>query len=338
MSTYDDLFFRTILDDKGQLPRPSPAYTSPDIIPYGITPTPRPKEVFAENYANDVGQNLLENADNYIYLRVKNLAKEFRSGSVWLYALNANLNLYPDLWKKNALQTSDKNIDNNRLNVIGADPRGVAVTDNPFVWRAPTPDHYCLVSRIVTDEHPSEIPDVNHVDDLTEFILDNPGFGWRNISIVSKDAPDKTVKGIHYVQGTAAATITFDILCTNVPEGASVEFSAGTPGPSPLIALKKTEVGSSLPDDDENYNWHAGVDCFVPAGYETDIDYSYWSNGTKVSPDSRITIRAMNFVSEDHRLYSRLFTPQQLNLSPAHCKALGSKRGIVLGSHTLAFR
>ncbi len=338
MSMYDDLFFRTNLNDTGQLPIPSPAYTSPDIIPYGITPTPRPKEFFAENYANDVGQNLLENADNYIYLRAKNLAKESRSGSVWLYALKANLNLYPDLWKNYALQTSDKNVDNNRLNVISADSRGIAVTDNPFVWRAPSPDHYCLVSRVVTDEHPSDIPDVQHVTDLTEFILDNPGFGWRNVTIVSADKPDTTTKGIHFVQGTEAATVTFDILCTNVPEGALVEFSAGTPGPSPLISLSKTPVGRSLPDDDDNYNWHTGVDCHVPAGYETDIDYSYWSNGTTPVPGMSITIRAVNIVSDDHRLYSRLFTPQQLGMSPERCAALGNKRGIVLGSHTTVFR
>ncbi|WP_163783363.1 hypothetical protein [Myxococcus vastator] len=338
MSNYDDLFFRTNLEDVGQMPSPLPAYTSPDIIPYGTLPTRQPKQFFAENYANDVGQNLVKDADNYIYLRAKNLAGASNSGNVCLYALPANLLLYPYLWKDNELQTSDKNVDNHRLNVIQADGGGIAVTDNPFVWRPDSADHHCLVSRVVTSEHPSDIPDASSVTDLSEFIINNPGFGWRNVTIVDAGKPDYTTLGLKYAQGTEAATISFDIFCTNVPQGASVAFSAGTSGPSPLIALPKQDVGQSLQDDQGNYNWHTGIDCFVPANYKTDIDYSYWPNGKSALPGMSITLKATQFVSEDHRLYHRLFTPQQLKLSPKRCQELDGKRGVVLGSHTMLFR
>ncbi|ATB45428.1 hypothetical protein [Corallococcus macrosporus] len=345
MSQYDDLFFRVSTSDTGDRnfgheSTDTIAYQSPDIIPYGTRPTTNPVQFFAGNYGSDVGQNLVESADNYIYLRARNLAGEARSGSVSLYAVPANLLLYPYLWAGNELQTSDKNVDNGALNVIQAGSGQIAVTDNPFVWRAPTPDHYCLVSRVSNATHPNPVPTaaLGDMNALTEFILDNPGFGWRNVTIVDANKPDYTTKGIGFEQGTEDAMVTFDIKCVNVPAGASVAFSAGTPGPSPLIDLGETTVPQTSPDQNGNYNWHTGIDCLVRANYKTTIDYSYWSHGLAPLPGMTITLRVLPFVAADHRLYGRLFTPEQLGLSPERCAALAGKRGIVLGSHTTVFR
>ena len=345
MTQYNDLFFRVNTGDTGKRdfgnePTNTIAYQSPDIIPQGLGPTPNPAEFFTGNYSSDVGQNLIESGDNYIYLRAKNLAGEARSGSVSLYAVPANLLLYPYLWAGNELQTSDKNVDNGNKNIIKADSGRIAVTDNPFVWRAPTPDHYCLISRVSTSAHPNPVPTaaVGNMDQLTEFILDNPGFGWRNVTIVDANKPDYTTKGIAFEQGSTSAMVTFDIKCVNVPPGASVSFSAGTPGPSPLISLGKSLVPETLPDQDGNRNWHTGIDCLVPANYKTTIDYSYWSNNLAPNPGMSITVRVLPFVSSDHRLYGRLFTPEQLGMTPERSKALAGKRGIVLGSHPTVFR
>ncbi|RKH21530.1 hypothetical protein D7Y13_04365 [Corallococcus praedator] len=322
---YDDLFFRTNMWDVGQLPSPPDAYESPDIIPSGIYPTNNPQAYFSSNYNQDVGQSLVIDGPNYIYLRTKNLASGAQSGKVSLYYTPTSLLLYPNKWQNNALKTSDQQL---QVFVQATQPGDIAVTDNPFVWEpsAISGDHYCLISRVSTPKHDNPIPQVGSYTDLTAFILNNPGFGWRNVSLTSANSPtfDTTVD---YTQGTEAGSITFQLECTNVPGGASVAFSAGTPGPDPLIVLEKTTVPQN------NGSWNTSVTCDVPANYQTNITYSYWANGTTPQPGFKLRLKALSYVDQSSQFFHLLRTPQQLGASPELARRMSAQRGIVLGSH-----
>jgi hypothetical protein len=322
---YDDLFFRSNLSDYGQLPSPPLAYESPDIIPAGIYPTNDPRTFFANNYNQDVGQNLVTGGPNYIYLRTKNLSNGPENGKVSLYYTPASLLLYPNKWKDNAIKTSDSQTE---VYLSSTAPGGIAVTDNPFLWEPSSisNDHYCLISRVSTPKHDNPIPQVGSYTDMTEFILNNPGFGWRNVSLTNANSPTFDTP-VDFTQGTEAGRITFQLECTNVPGGAAVAFSAGTPGPDPLIVLEKTTVPHN------NGSWNTSVTCDVPANYQTTITYSYWANGTTPPPGFQIRLKALSYVDQSSRFFHLLRTPQELGADAALAKRMSAQRGIVLGSH-----
>jgi hypothetical protein len=327
MTMYDDLFFRTNLSDEGTIPSPGLAYTSPDIIPYGLSPVSDPQDFFTRNYNADVGQDLITKASNYIYLRAKNLAVGAQQGLASLYYSPASLLLYPSQWQSNQLKTSDNLT---QVAVSAPSANAIAVTTNPFVW---TPsaigggDHYCLISRVSTSQHDNPIPATGGISDFTQFILDNPGFGWRNVALTDANSPTFTTS-VQFSQGNEAGQMYFLLDCRNVPAGASVAFSAGTPGPTPLISLQKTTVPQN------NGSWTVGMQSLVPANYATQISYSYWANGTTPLPGFSLTLRAVPFFEAAHSLYSRLFTPHQLGVPRALIREVGAKKGITAGSHT----
>jgi len=327
MPMYNDLFFRTNLSDIGNVPSPPPAYSSPDIIPHGTSPVPDPAGFFAGNYGSDVGQALVNRASNYIYLRMKNLFTGTQSGLASLYYSRASLILYPSQWRNNALMTSDNA---SQVPVSAQSTNGVAVTTDPFAWTPPSlddNDHYCLISRVVTEQHPNPIPSTGSVSDFSEFILSNPGFGWRNVSLTDAGAPTFTTS-VAYQQGSDRAPILFLLLCENVPAGAAVAFSAGTPGPVPLIDLEKTVVPQN------NGSFAAGMHADVPGSYSTNITYSYWANGTSPPPGFKITLVAQYYVDSKIHLYDRLLTPHELGVPHSLRSQIGPQRGLTIGSHT----
>ncbi|WP_224242432.1 hypothetical protein [Hyalangium gracile] len=327
MVTYNDLFFRTNLSDAGQLPSLPPAYTSPDIIPSGMNPISEPDRYFVGNYGQDVGQDIINQANNYIYLRARNFASGPQSGLMSLYYTKASLLLYPSQWQSNQLKTSDGRT---QVAVTNVSPNAIAVATDPFVWNPPalgSGDHFCLISQVVTNEHPNPIPPTGSVNDLTQFIIENPGFGWRNVSLTDAGAPTFTTP-VGYQQGSDGGQMLFLLECKNVPAGASVAFSSGTPGPDPLIDLQKTTVPAN------NGSWATGIISTVPANFETTISYSYWANGTTPAPGWSITLTVQNFVPSNHSLYNRLLTPHQLGVPRSLVKTIGARKGLAIGSHT----
>ncbi|MFE8595557.1 hypothetical protein [Archangium violaceum] len=328
---YDDLFFRTNLNDHGEVPAPPLAYESPDIIPSGIYPISKPQDYFASNYDKDVGQNLVTGGPNYIYLRTKNLAQGAEGGTVSLYYTPASLVLYPDRWQKNQLKTSDQQTE---VYIKASKTNDIAVTDNPFVWEpsAISNDHYCLISRVSTSKHPNDIPVVGSYSDMTDFILNHPGFGWRNVSLTDVNAPTFDTS-VFYDQKSDAGRMVFQLECTNVPGGASVAFSSGTPvTDGKHIVLEKTTV----PDNEGS--WNTSVTCDVPAYYQTNIIYSYWANGTKPPLGFQLKLKVMHYVDDSSRFFHRLHTPEQLGATPELARMMRGKRGIVLGTHVTVGR
>ena len=228
---YNDLYFRANLGDTGTVPATGSLSSSPDIIPFGTAPTANPKKFFTDNYSKDVGKDLIARAPNYLYLRAKNLKNGAQTGTIQLYYTKASLLLYPSLWQQNAIQTSSGA---SSVPVSAAALGGIAVTEDPFTWKPEliSGDHYCLIGRVVTADHPNPIPQTGRISDFAAYIANNRGMGWRNISVVDAGSPTFSMS-VGYEQGTEHGDMFVAIRAKGVPAGAEVAFSCATPGPGP---------------------------------------------------------------------------------------------------------
>lgn len=309
MATYNDLFIRSNLSDTGTIPRQGTQSHCPDIIPYGVQPVNDPTTTFTNNYNKDVGKDIQINAQNYLYLRAKNLKDGPQTGTVNLYYATSNIILYPAQWRNNILKTSDGSTD---VPVSAAATNDIVVTNNPFTWvpqQPPSGTHYCLIGAVGTAQNPNPIPNITAIDGMAQWVAQNGGIGWRNVATTTKDTPTFTTT-VPYDQGDKPYKVKFLIECYNVPMGSSVSFSAGTPTSGQPIFLPKTEV-NTYP------SFEAGMTTDVPADYKTNIAYSWFRKDQNLPSDATITISAY-VVSNGKDVIAKLgHTVHQLGLGNA---------------------
>jgi hypothetical protein len=287
-NTYNGVLIRNNLSGKG-------GAESPDIIPYGDEPVKEPLTFFIANYKQDVGKALIENVENYLYLRGKNFSENTVIGKFYLYYAKPSLILYPDQWENNALQTST-----GQTSVpFTVNPGEIAITVNPFTW-TPQNSSCCLIGRIVTPVHPNPIPQVGDIFDYSSWRQNNRATAFRNITLVSRDSTSWT-QDVYYSQGAIGAKVQFIITCTNVPVGAKVALSAGTPGPTPVMDIEPTTVTNAA-------SFVVGMECYVPADYTSNISFSYWANGNIPPKGFSIKMSAQVVVPPGHELYEGAFT------------------------------
>ena len=325
---WDDILIRDSLSDTGKYPTSGTLSHSPDIIPFGTSPIQDPTTLIdATHWEKDLGKNLTANATNYLYVRGENLANKAQTGNMYLYYSKASLLLYPNQWATNGLKTS---AGADHVPVSAAAIGDKVVTNDPFTWipQMISGDHYCLVSRVSTPDHPAIIPHTGDIQSFSKFISDNPDFAWRNVAVVDSGAPTWTTT-VEYNQGTQASEMHFLITCKNVPVGAGVAFSSGTPGPNPVVNLPMTNV-----TDDQSFI--AGMVSSVPANWNTNISYSYFAHGTTPKKGFSITMNAVYIVPPDNELFERAATAEELGLPENLAAAIGPQKGIIVGSHTTA--
>lgn len=336
MAQYQDILVRNSLTDQGIIPRTGAMSHSPDIIPYGQEPVVDPQKFFSGNYDQDVGKDLVAGAQNYLYLRGKNLGTDASSGEAYLYYAKSSLLLYPDQWESNQLKTSA-----GKDSVpVSADAGKIAVTNDPFTWQPDVPGagwHYCLIGRVATKKNPNPIPGTGDIQSFAAWVAQNGGIGWRNVAVVSAGAPTWTNE-IQYDQGPKEDNVKFFVTCTNVPLGTYVSFSSGTPNPGGIpISLPKTEVT-------QNPSFIVGMQTKVAAGYSTKISYSYWSEGHAPPKGFKITLSAAIVVPPSNTaLYNLAYEPGALGfdkvldytpegeLVEADRGGIGPSRMIILG-------
>ena len=82
----------------------------------------------------------------------------------------------------------------------------------------------------------------------------------NKVTTLSKNA-------LYFEMGSEADEIWFSIACTNLPLGCTISLSGGAPGTNPALYLAPTTVATSP-------KFRAGVKCWVPAGYESDICFN----------------------------------------------------------------
>src|SRR5262245_15986230 len=205
MATWDDLLLRLNLDDQGAYPnRQGVPCASPDIIPWGTQPAADWQTRFGQSsYGSDVGTNPVVDQPNYIYGRSKNLHNGAQTGKFYCYWSKASALNWPKQWSGNAMQT---NTGADHVDFSAAKLGDIAVCSEALKWN-PRPigggDHYCLVGRVTTNNHPNPIPNVTIMPDFAQYIRDNPNMCWRNVALISEAQPT-TIFDVSYDQGDEA--------------------------------------------------------------------------------------------------------------------------------------
>ncbi len=312
---YNDLFMRDNLADIGQIPSPPPAYSSPDIIPYGDLPVADPVTFFKGNYGQDVGKDIYKDQYNYIYTRAKNLAQGPEAGKIHLYYSRASLLLWPSLWSANVIQT-EQGADMATVNAQSFAEVVVPDADAAFFWKpAPLPDpsdHYCLISRVETGTHPNPIPPDGSITDFAQYVMYNPAVGWRNVALVDHDTPTVQVRVDLVVN--QAVKLYIGLAATDL-DGCSVQFACGAKGPNPPLVLAKTLVSGP--------KVIYGVFSDIPGNFSAPITVSYWKGSQPVPVGATLKLVAFYPIeSAEHPLAA--YATDIAALKPAVTAAPGS--------------
>lgn len=333
MSKWNDVYARTAFNDDGTYPRQCSS-SSPDIIPYGINPVEDPDGLFViNNWNKDLGQTLDARIFSYLYFRIANLSEKEQTGSLYLYYSPASLLLYPSFWKNNVLLTQDgKDHYDFKVEKNGRIVSGMDNAQGTFIWKPEmiTNDHYCLVGRIVTPDHPNPIPETGDIDNFATFISTNPNYAWRNVTVIDRNTPNQSID-VRYNQEELEADVYFMLTCKNLPVGAEVMFSCPTTGPQPLIHMEKAKITNPKIQV-------LGIKCHVPSNFVGEITYSYWANGLKPTKGFEITLEAIYIPGENSRLNS-LGVCKPLHLfglpDEPDTNGLGPKVGVRIGQHRM---
>lgn len=307
-----DFFLRDNFNDFSQIPVAGTLTASPDIVPTGIDEY-IPAEL-TTNWYRDLGKDVYIGMTNFIYLRGTNLLPSSQQVQLSIYYSKASLLLYPHQWRNNVIKTAS-----------GATAQTLSVTEQgeksatpeAFVWNpAPleTNDHYCLIARAETKEHPNPIPDIDKMADFARFISENPGFAWRNVAQTKADIPTYNIL-LHYEQGSATETVYFVILAEKGMVGASVSLSCSTPVGESKIQIQKTEI--------KQEKAICGACYEIPANFKGELLFNYWKGNN--SGTWEVKIQAF-YVVKDSNL-TRYAVPISDELTP--------QLGILIGDYTI---
>jgi hypothetical protein len=335
---WDDLHFRHNFSDTGRYPTPGVLSASPDIVPLGGNPVSDAQYLIdGVNWRTDFGGATYASEPNYIYLRGENLAAARATGRLYLYHAPASLLLWPtdpldpsQGWAKRPLRTDrgDQWVE------VSAAPGQRFCTREPFRWN-PQPgskQHYALIARIETERHPNPIPETGTITDFAAYLSQHPDLAWRNVTTVNP-GPVMT-STVSYQQGSAAGVIYLCLVCTYVPDGSAVSFSSGTPGPSPIINLKKTAV-RNYADPDGVPRFDAILRTRIPAGWSSEISFTWYSEGKTPLPGMCLRFEAIMPVEPDDPLLGAAAAPLADFGIPDGQRGQRPRRGIRLGSATM---
>jgi hypothetical protein len=271
-TTYDKILIRTSLTDDGTLPREGDLSSSPDVIPYGMEEVADPVPYFIENYDENVNTFLTAGKKNYIFIRGKSLVTGVEKADMYVYyALDADLDT-PAKWSKNMLKTATGKT---AQPVLGQVADTILVAPEAYEWYPPEPktgELYSLIGLVVPR---GTKPNFTGVTDFEAFVSENNNVGWTKVTI-KKPAPPP-IPGLRwqttvpFKQGDVERDMNFAIYCHEIPPGTYIGFEAENKvGPVPPIYLDKTKVVDA--------NGHTGIDSTVPAGYSSNITFSFYSN------------------------------------------------------------
>lgn len=280
MSQWQDVLIRKALNDVGEVPFTGGTWTqSPDIIPNGTKVVADPQAAFGgANYNIDQGQSTVFMQPNYFYVRGKNLSPGPQTATFSLYYCPQNLFLFPSLWAKHQLSTSSGKPS---VTVEAAASGDVIVTPEAFTYIPESQIHSCLVARVSTPTNPNPVPPdgtFTTFDQLGQFIVNNPNWGWRNVVLVEKDIPTFTntfeIDTTCLTPGTNGQFL-IGISYNNLSVGSQLAFSAGTPipsGPDQGKIIQMVQTAVTQPDGSLGTAY-----LTIPAGYKTTVQYTYWA-------------------------------------------------------------
>ena len=320
MSTYQGILIRNNLDDKGAIPRTGAWVGCPDIIPWGNVHENDAQTKFgtpsgtATSYDKDPGTVITTNNVNYIYLRGKNLNPTDCTGIAYLFYAPSNICLWPDQWTQKGYQIPG--VDGEPAVSLPARANQIGVTPNPFVWEnPPTPppgQHFCLVTMVGTSNDAikaiyNAALQVYDMASLGAWIYNNGGAGWRNVQTTDTGAADFST-ATSWTNKGPEGTVSFRIVCENVPAGSEVAFDAPVTtgsgdGYLPITQARvKVPVPTGGKPGDIVKNWDCGMTTKVPQGYTSPFYYQWYSNGFPKSKGFKLTIQAVTITNKNDAL------------------------------------
>lgn len=307
---------------------------SPDIIPIGTQPISNPDQFISDdNWNKDFGSSTNASVPNYIYIRGANLAGGESTGKFYLYYSPASLLLWPQDplgnpgkgWADRPLKTST----GSQYVTVKAAAGARLVTPEPFRWiPEPIPnDHYCLIGRVVTDQNPNPIPKVGTLTDFARYISEHPNMAWRNVTTINPGSAVST-RIQNYSQGDVGGEVYLFLKCVNAPIGSAVEAS-GQQGDI-VVNIPKTIISSDT-------SFAAGISITLPAGFSTDIAFTWYSEGKVPIPGMQITLDVLFPQLPDDELYDRATPLEEFGLpddfiAKHNTSGVGPVRAIRLGS------
>lgn len=287
MAQYDGILIRYNLQDTGSVPRTGGWTACPDLIPWGTEPVQKPTSFFKGNYDKNVGQALVAKAQNYIYVRGKNLTGSALTGTARVFFAPQSIFLYPSQWLQNTMKTTNGSETSDITDVA---PNDIGVTIDPFTWiPSDINEHHCLITIVSTPDHPyeSQLPgdNITSLNELAAWIAKTGGTGWHNIQITTAGAPTFT-NSTKYPGSSTAEQVMFTLTAENLKIGTEISFSCGTPLPDgTYINLPKTKVTKET-------QFQVSLTYDVPAGWESEMSYSYYENGLGKLPGFRVSMSA----------------------------------------------
>lgn len=286
---YMDVMMRDNFHDFGQSDVSGNLCKSPDIIPVGINDLDKPAETLKNNWFQDIGQNVLTDTNNVIYLRGISHSPESTTAKFYLYYSKASLLMYPEQWKDNLIPCSDGKEYYETAELSQGD---VAVTEKPYIWKPSKVenDHYCFIGRVVTKEHPNPIPNAEDVRDFARFIAQNPNYCMRNIALVDKDIPDYSV-AVDYEQGKIGAQMHFVVENLGCSPDAEFSLSCTDSSLASSICISRQKV----PADHQL----TGISVYVPEGFQSKLLLNFWNkNSEKAQEGWELSLKSFYIVDD----------------------------------------
>lgn len=331
MEQWKDVYFRESSIDKGENPAKG-SCSCFDIITKQ-EPLADPSRLIGTDKDTNNSEEMNARMNNYIYVRGNNNAGKDQSGQIYLYYTPASLLLYPMKWKDNTIKLGsgkdyyDFSVKKGKQFVCWDDTQG------GFFWNPQViqHDHYCLISRAVTKDHPADIPKASDIESFGKFISTNRSYGWRNVTVVDRNTADFS-QSVDYDQGDTGYDMHIILSCRDVPVGAEVAFDC--PAPKVNIHMKRTKI--TTPNQD------LGILCSIPANFKGEITYYYWANGKKPGDNFKIDLHCVVFTRESNALYPYAKHYEELGFKLSRNvregmrvgDSIGPERAIILGQYS----
>lgn len=333
MTQFKDFFLRPNLGSTGTIPSQGSITQCPDIWIAGNQAIDDPASALStpESYAQDSGNDIIMNADNYIYLRGKNGADQTVSKRLELYyAPNGVIN-WPSKWAENKIKTGDGS---EYVEVNDVASGNIVAGSKSFVWEnvvAPPSgsDHYCLFANVNDAANSHPVPGATGFGkiDMAALVKNDLCIGWKNVHLINKGI-DITFHTTIEIDNAADAGGIYNLYlkCPKEFNRTSVAFSADkTDKNGKNISFKKTTVNAS--DVPVLY----GVQVDLEAGFNANIQINLWFNGVDVPSGFEITMEA-GFITSDEEheqaLAANLYNPDYHGLLKANEKTFGLANGI----------
>ncbi|WP_125910394.1 hypothetical protein [Burkholderia singularis] len=199
MSKYSGLLVRINPEDVGDIPAEGMEWVSPDIIPYGTQVLTYEQAV--DTYNRDIAQPIVNNLNNNVYVRCKNinLSEQTTYGNVNLYYAESSLFLSPEKWNSVTLPAQDNQFGiNSGSNFSQNIPQNqIGLVEAPFNLSKLPPDrHWCFIAVVNNKNKKFQIPtEFSSNAKFAQWVKENPNVAQRNISLNSGSNSNVTQYG-----------------------------------------------------------------------------------------------------------------------------------------------